>query len=99
MEMTKDSIHLFVNGYAAHADRRPVRGRTRRKAGDNRLPDFWFQQGVRPYFTSWINGGQHTPTRWHWDRVAVNPHDGSGQLTRAVRVAELLSGHASQHMR
>jgi len=24
---------------------------------DNRIPDSWFQQGVRPYFASWINGG------------------------------------------
>ena len=45
---------------------------------DNRIPDSWFQQGVRPYFDSWINGGQHTPTRWHWDRIAVNPHDENG---------------------
>jgi hypothetical protein len=72
MEITKDSIHLFVNGYpAAMIDGlfavNPDTG------ADNRIPDSWFQQGVRPYFTSWVNGGQHTPTRWHWDRVAVNP--------------------------
>jgi hypothetical protein len=79
MEITKDSIHLFVNGYQAMQidglyAQNPATG------ADNRIPDFWFQQGVRPYFTSWINGGQHTPARWHWDRVAVNPHDGSGNF-------------------
>ncbi len=79
MEITKTSIHLYVNGYAAmFIDGlfavNPSTG------ADNRIPDFWFQQGVRPYFTSWINGGQHTPIRWHWDRVAVNPHDASGHM-------------------
>jgi hypothetical protein len=79
MEITKDSIHLFVNGFPAMQidglfAQNPATG------ADNRIPDFWFQRGVRPYFTSWINGGQHTPTRWHWDRIAVNPHDGSGNF-------------------
>ena len=31
-------------------------------------------------FDSWINGGHHKPIRWHWDRVAVNPHDDAGNL-------------------
>jgi len=75
MELTKDSIHMFVNGFPAMQidglfAQNPAEG------WDNRVPDSWFQQGVRPYFTSWINGGQHTPTRWHWDRIAVNPHAG-----------------------
>jgi len=79
MEITKDSIHLFVNGFPAmFIDGlfavNPATG------ADNRIPDFWFQQGVRPYFTSWQNGGQHYPTRWHWKRIAVNPHDASGNF-------------------
>jgi hypothetical protein len=79
MEITKDSIHLFVNGYPAMQidGLYAVNPET---GADNRIPDSWFSQGVRPYFTSWINGGQHTPTRWHWDRIAVNPHDGSGNF-------------------
>jgi len=77
MEITKDSIHLFVNGYPAMTidglfAQNPDTG------ADNRIPDAWFSRGVRPYFSSWINGGQHTPTRWHWDRIAVNPHAGPG---------------------
>lgn len=76
MEVTKDSIHLFVNGYQAMLidglfARNPDTGL------DNRIPDSWLT-GVRPYFTSWINGGQHYPTRWHWDRIAVNPHKAGG---------------------
>jgi hypothetical protein len=79
MELTRDSIHLFVNGFPAMMIDglfavNPDTG------ADNRIPDFWFNQGVRPYFTSWINGGQHTPTRWHWDRLAVNPHDSADNL-------------------
>jgi hypothetical protein len=79
MEVTKDSIHLFVNGYPAmQVDGlyavNPDTG------ADNRIPDSWFDQGVRPYFASWINGGQHKPIRWHWDRVAVNPHDDAGNI-------------------
>ncbi|HYW86927.1 MAG TPA: hypothetical protein VFB50_04110 [Chloroflexota bacterium] len=77
MELTKDSIHLLVNGYPAMQidglyAQNPDTG------ADNRIPDSWFDQGVRPYFTSWINGGQHQPTRWHWDRIAVNPKDDAG---------------------
>lgn len=77
MEVTKDSIHLFVNGYPAmQIDGlfavNPDTG------ADNRIPDFWFTDGVRPYFTSWINGGQHEPIRWHWNEVRVNPHDPAG---------------------
>jgi len=79
MEITKDSIHLFVNGYQAMLidglfAKNPDSG------ADNRIPDFWFTQGVRPYLTSWQNGGQHYPTRWHWDRIAMNPHDSSGNF-------------------
>jgi len=77
MEITKDSIHLFVNGYPAMQidglyAQNPDTG------ADNRIPDSWFEQGVRPYFDSWVNGGQHEPTRWHWDRIAVNPRDEAG---------------------
>ena len=30
------------------------------------------------YYTTWINSGMHHATRWHWDRLAVNPHAGNG---------------------
>src|SRR5207248_9461125 len=38
----------------------------------------WFSNGVYTYATSWINNGQHHDTRFYWDRIAVNPHSGSG---------------------
>jgi hypothetical protein len=74
MEVTKDSIHLFVNGFP-YMQIDGLFAQNPATGADNRIPDVWFQQGVRPYFTSWINGGQHSPTRWHWDRIAVHPHD------------------------
>ena len=73
MELTKDSIHLFVNGYPAMLIDglyavNPATG------ADNRIPDSWFTStGVRVYDTSWFNGGQHTPVRFHWNGIFVNP--------------------------
>jgi len=72
MELTRDSIHIFANGYPVMLidglfARNPATG------ADNRVPQAWIDQGARFYMTSWINGGQHTPLRWHWNQVAVNP--------------------------
>jgi hypothetical protein len=75
-EFTKTSLTIFVNGYQWYKidglyARNPDTG------ADNRIPDSWFgPAGVHVYLTSWINGGQHTPHRWHWGRIAVNPHTG-----------------------
>ena len=44
---------------------------------DNRIPDSWLTNS-RPYFTSWQNANGHHPTRWHWGRLAVNPHNVGG---------------------
>ena len=77
-ELTKTSLTIFVNGYQWYKidglyASNPATG------ADNRIPDSWFgPAGVHVYFTSWINSGQHTTHRWHWGRVAVNPHSGSG---------------------
>lgn len=72
MEFEKDSIHVFANGYPVMLidglfARNPATG------ADNRIPDAWLNNGARFYMTSWINGGQHSPLRWHWNNVAVNP--------------------------
>ena len=72
MEVGQDSIHLFVNGYLVMRIEGlyPVNPAT---GADNRIP---FSAGLHPFFTSWINNGVHHPTRWHWDRVAINPLEG-----------------------
>lgn len=71
LEITKTSVHLLVNGYVVYRidglfAQNPHNG------ADNRIPDSWFQSGVRPYFSSWVNSGQHSPIRWHWNDVNVN---------------------------
>jgi hypothetical protein len=78
MELTRDSLHMYVNGYQAMT----IDGlaAVNPEGRDARLPGSWIQNGLRPYFTSWVNGGQHQPIRWHWDRIAVNSHDASGNF-------------------
>jgi hypothetical protein len=77
-EFTKTSLTIFVNGFQWYKIEglyavNPETG------ADNRIPDSWLGAGgVHVYFTSWINSGQHYPVRYHWGRVAVNPHDGAG---------------------
>jgi len=72
MELTRTSVHLYSNGYpillidGLYAVN-PATG------ADNRIPQEWLNNGARFYMTSWINSGQHTPLRWHWNNVAVNP--------------------------
>jgi hypothetical protein len=80
-EFTKTSLTIFVNGYKWF-DIQGLYAVNPETGADNRIPDSWLGPGgVRVYFTSWINGGQHEVTRWHWDRVAINPHTASGQST------------------
>jgi hypothetical protein len=79
MELTRDSIHLFANGYPIMLidglfASNPATG------ADNRIPDSWLSGGVRLYMTSWVNSGQHAPLRWHWNNVSVNP---PGPMTAA----------------
>lgn len=73
MEITRDNIDVYVNGFLVEQIHglyavNPATG------ADNRVPDAYFA-GSYVYFTSWINANGHSATRWHWDRVAVNPHD------------------------
>ena len=79
-EFTKTSLTIFVNGYKWF-DIQGLYAVNPETGADNRIPDSWFgPAGVHVYFTSWINGGQHEVTRWHWGRIAVNPHDASGGI-------------------
>lgn len=76
MELTRTSLHLYANGYPILL----IDGLTARNSEgqDARIPQAFLDQG-RFYMTSWINSGQHTPLRWHWNHVAVNPPYGLDQ--------------------
>jgi hypothetical protein len=80
MELTRDSIHIYVNAALVYS----VEGLyavNPHNGADNRLPASWFSDpGLSVYYTSWINGGIHHPTRWHWDRLAINPHAADGSI-------------------
>jgi hypothetical protein len=78
IELTKTSLTIFVNG-ARWYDIQGLYASNPATGADNRIPDSWLGAGgVHVYFTSWINSGQHYPVRYHWGRVAVNPHDAAG---------------------
>lgn len=70
MELTRTSLHLYANGYPIFL----IDGLTasNSEGQDARIPQAFLDSG-RFYMTSWINGGVHTPMRWHWNNVAVNP--------------------------
>ena len=70
MEVSRDRVDLYVNGYEAM---HMLLTATNPEGRDSRIPESWFDSGVRVYLTSWVNGGQHTPTRWHWNEVRINP--------------------------
>lgn len=70
MEVTRDSVHVLINGYLVYQ----IDGLyavNPHNGADNRIPEAWMQS-VHPYFTSWINNGIHHPVRWHWDWIGVN---------------------------
>jgi hypothetical protein len=79
MEITKDSIRVFINGFDWF-DITGLFARNPETGADNRIPDSWIANGVYVYFTSWINSGQHQVSRWHWDRAMVNAHDAGGAI-------------------
>lgn len=72
LELSKDAVKVFVNGqpYFEQSELRP----------EHQLPDEFLSSDVYVYFTSWINRPLESAYRFHWDRLAVNPRDPSGQL-------------------
>jgi hypothetical protein len=65
LELSRDTVTLSVNGtkYMEH----------RGLPADKQLPDALLQGDVYVYFASWINKPEAPVTRFHWDRLAVNP--------------------------
>ncbi len=74
MELSKDTITWYVNGtrYMEHKGLPP----------ETQLPDEFLNGNLYVYFVSWVyrNTDNRETTRFHWDRVAVNPKNSSGQI-------------------
>lgn len=75
-EFTRTSLTIFVNGYRWF-DVQGLYASNPFSGADNRIPATWMS-GVHVYFTSWVNTGQHSVNRWHWDRIAINSGDAPG---------------------
>jgi hypothetical protein len=85
LELSRDTVTLFVNGtkYMEH----------RGLPADKQLPDALLQGDVYVYFASWINKPEAPVTRFHWDRLAVNP-SASGDVVAASDPADAPTSHA-----
>jgi hypothetical protein len=62
LELTKDSIVLYVRGL-----------RYFEQSGANLLPPELVDGDVYVYFSDWVYRPSAEVTRFHWDRLAVNP--------------------------
>ena len=65
MELTRDTIKLFVNGYEWFS-----------QEGIPALPDELFNGTFYTYFASMVGEPKAQVMRFHWDRLAVNPLTG-----------------------
>jgi hypothetical protein len=73
LELTRSSLTMYVNGHLYFQD-----------AGwpaDRQLPDAMVDGGqVYVYFSDWRARPTAPAYRFHWGRLAVNPHDENGNL-------------------
>ena len=80
-----------------YADRRAVRSNPHTGA-DNRIPDSWFNGVGRILHVVDQLCAVHHPTRWHWDRLAVNPHQSNGTFLSQSASPSILPGLDTQHV-
>jgi hypothetical protein len=86
LELSRDTVTLFVNGtkYMEH----------RGLPADKQLPDALLQGDVYVYFASWIHKPEAPVTRFHWDRLAVNPST-SGDVMASADPSPSHDGHGA----
>jgi hypothetical protein len=91
LELTRDTIDLYVNGVRFFS--------VSQIPPDRQLPPALLNGDVYVYFASWIGKPNADTVRFHWDRVAVNPGTSSSPpptvtcTTRPpVRIATVPSG-------
>jgi hypothetical protein len=76
IELTRTSLTIFVNGYKIY-DIQGLYASNPATGADNRIPES-FLNNAHVYFASWNNGKFYPVYRFHWGRVAVNPHGPDG---------------------
>lgn len=64
LELTQDSVTMFVNGYRYFS-----------QTGIPPLPDELFEGSFYVYFASLVGQTNAQVMRFHWDRLTVNPID------------------------
>jgi hypothetical protein len=67
LELTKDSLKIFVNGML-HFEQSEI-------PPQYQIPDALVRGENYVYFTSWTNRPLEPVYRFHWDRIAINPLD------------------------
>jgi hypothetical protein len=72
MEITKTSLVIYVNGIRYFEDSG--------WPAANQLGDDLINSPVYVYFADWGTVSSDPVYRFHWERLAVNPHDASGNL-------------------
>ena len=72
IELSKTGLVIYVNGIRYFED----------SGWDSRhqLPDGLVNAPVYVYFADWGTVSPDTVYRFHWGRLAVNPHDGNGNI-------------------
>ena len=74
MELTQSSLTLYVNGHLYFQDAD--------WPADRQLPDSMVNGGqVYAYFSDWRARPTAPAYRFHWGRLAVNPHDPDGSIS------------------
>lgn len=68
MELTKDSLTLFVNGFKLFE--------SKDWPSDKHLADSFISGEVYVYFSNWSWRSDGELVRYHWDRLAINPIGG-----------------------
>jgi len=74
LELTQTSLTLYVNGV--------VYLRDSNWSAPYTIPSTWINGGANTYvyFTDWQDRPTQPAYRFHWGRLAVNPHDASGNI-------------------
>lgn len=72
MEITKTSLVIYVNGIRYFEDSG--------WPASNQLGDDLINSPVYVYYADWGTVSPYPVYRFHWERLAVNPHDAAGNL-------------------